>query len=123
MNLDITNYTPDKVGRGLWVAIHQIAAVSESLEERKVACKFIRGIVLSLRGSTCKKHAEDFLLYYPPEDYTSSRDNLFTWTYYFHREANRNAGKDMSTEPTLEQVREFYFSNRDVISSGCMVSL
>ena len=113
MSIKLEDFKPEFVGRGQWHLVHTLASKAKTPKEISSTIWAIRTLVLNLRCEECFKHATEYVFKHPPEN---EADNLFKWTYEFHKTANNYAGK---TSPSYEEVQRFYFTNNDKCQKGC----
>lgn len=100
-------------GSSAWKTIHSMA-MTYTPDQKENFKQFIYYFFSLLPCKSCKKHALDNLKKLPPDDYLSSRDDLFFWTYIFHDTVNSqiNAKKEQAPKisPPFLKVKAQYYS-------------
>lgn len=119
------------VGRGIWHLYHSVAYSATCKDDIKALLRIIVNYDEVIRCGECKAHSNFILnrdwkyletLLMDPELTDSEVIASFcTWLYNYHREANNNAGKDPSTQPTEQEVLEYYL-NYTVCNEDCTKS-
>lgn len=86
--MDNTNQILEQYRR-LWDNIHIKAAQSKTIQQHKEFCLWIRKIIESISCSSCRVHAQQYILDNPPEN----AKNAFVWTWEFHNNVNQRLAK------------------------------
>lgn len=102
--------TPSFWGPSYWIAIHSFAS-QYSPTASFVFKRFVYSLPALLPCSHCTSLAIQTLrTILLSDDYLSSRDSLFYWSYLFHDFINSYLGK---SSPSFQTARTFYLDNLD----------
>lgn len=124
VNIDISDFSNEKIGRGVWHSWHRTGFKANSRSDVVVIYAFILLYVNNMICQICNTHAKEYIT---KTDYiveilenhklTDSEviEEFNVWLYNFHRHANMNAGK---TSPSYEEVAKFYLG-LEVCHDGC----
>jgi hypothetical protein len=115
--MDNKDFTPEKIGRGIWHSWHLTSYKAETKEDFSVIFEFILIYVEAMICNKCSEHAKNYINRTGMEIITilAKKDISFSetslhfneWLNNFHREANTHAGK---YSPTNEEIANFYMN-------------
>lgn len=100
-------------GPGLWKFLHSTAAVAYTDADRDDFHLLVKALARTLPCSKCREHFRNNLGNIPIENYMSSNETMFMWTYLMHDAVNKAQGKTGSQRPTFEQAYRIYFQVGD----------
>ena len=93
--------SPSVFGPGVWLMIHVLAIDSVNELAIDFFIEWMEKIIYRLSCKICVKHAHDYLMANPPEEYRNiiNDDNvpcgMFLWSWEFHNSVNKRLGKEI----------------------------
>lgn len=102
---------PAKVGRGLWLAMHEFALIAHDDSTKESFVRWVTTIAQNFRCKKCQPHFLKFIETHPFKNYWSIKHTdgreigFFKWSWELHNQVNKFL---KYYEPTLEEALAFY---------------
>lgn len=97
-------------GPGLWKFLHATAAVAYTETDIRDFVAFVQSLSLVLPCKVCRNHFKENLKKYQINNYITSNETLFLWTYQMHNAVNEAQEKTGEKKPSFNEVYRMYFN-------------
>jgi hypothetical protein len=123
---EITN--PKYIGPGVWLLIHQKAALIKNKKDQLDYIMFIKDICENFPCKFCRGHCKEYIEEHPLEDYIDVyiKENkikqyigLFIWSWKFHNAVNERLRKPLMDWDTAYAIYVQQDENKKVCSKSC----
>jgi hypothetical protein len=97
---------PSVWGKSQWTYLHCIASTADSPQAIADFVAYVYAMAKTLPCPKCKRHFAENIQKYPLENYTTSNQTLFMWTWIMHDAVNYATNKP---RPTFQEIFKRYF--------------